>query len=107
MTIQTGIKAARKAADKAESLCEGWKQDAFEALVEFFKQSPDSEFTIEQARERCPQMPIGADARAWGNITRRAIRERVIEKTGSYSPAISSNGSPKPLYRYVNLDKTT
>lgn len=38
------------------------------------------------------------DARAFGAVTRAAIRQGIIRKTGQYAPAASSNGSPKPLY---------
>lgn len=31
--------------------------------------------------------------------TQTAVRRRVIEKTGKYESAASSNGSPKPVYR--------
>lgn len=103
--IVKGLVAGERAADKAERLLQGWQESAFESLVEFFLDNPNKSFTIEQVRDHCPQMPAGADARAWGHITRRAIREGIIRKTGQYASASSSNGSPKPLYRYSGSDE--
>lgn len=57
--------------------------------------------TIEQLRAWATSkgLPLAPDERAWGAVTRAAIRQGVIEPTGGYAPARSSNGSPKRLYR--------
>ena len=56
-------------------------------------------FTIEDARFHCRDLPPGCDGRVWGHITRQAVKLGIIEATGQYAPAASSNGSPKMLYR--------
>lgn len=96
-----------RAAALAERLDEGWSERALEWLRVYAAtaQLPTGEleaFTIEQARAwigECAALPDGADARAWGAVTRRAVRLGYIEATGGYAPAASSHGSPKRLYR--------
>lgn len=97
---ERGEVGAARAADKAERIDEGWIHQSIDALVKFYQGNP-GEHTIEQAREFCPPLPEGADARAWGYITRHVLNLGLIEKTGRFAPASSSNGSPKPLYRYA------
>lgn len=97
---ERGEVGAARAADKAERLDVGWINQATDALIKFYRDNP-GEHMIEQARIDCPPLPDGADARAWGYITRRALRLGFIEKTGRFAPAKTSNGSPKPLYRYA------
>lgn len=93
-----GHAGAELAAEKAERVEPGWIDAAVEDIRHYVRHT-DSEFTIEQARSMCRQPPDSVDGRVWGAVTRRAIRLGVIEATGGYAPAASSNGSPKPLYR--------
>jgi hypothetical protein len=44
-------------------------------------------------------VPAPPDLRAWGAATLAAARAGFIERTNTYHPAVSSNGSPKPCYR--------
>lgn len=44
-------------------------------------------------------LPEAAELRAWGHVTRAAIRQGIIEPTGGYASARSSNGAMKRLYR--------
>ncbi len=87
------------AAEKADRLEEGWVERAAEDLRSFAATTPRP-FLIEEARAHCRPTPEGADQRAWGAVTRRAITLKYIERVpGFYAPAASSNGSPKPAYR--------
>lgn len=106
-SLERGHAAAEMAADKADCLDDGWSTRALEWLRVYAAtaQLPTGEpdpFTIEQARAwigEVAALPDGADARAWGAVTRRAVRLGYIEPTGGYAPAASSHGSPKRLYR--------
>lgn len=97
-SLERGHAAAEMAADKADRLDEGWSRRVIEDLRRFARTAA-GEFTIEAARLHCTPAPEGADARAWGAVTRRAVRLGYIEATGGYAPAASSHGSPKRLYR--------
>lgn len=57
--------------------------------------------TIEMLREVvAAEIDPPHDLRAWGPITKKAMRKDVIQLVrGATAPAASSNGSPKPLYR--------
>lgn len=100
-------RAAGLGAEKAERMDEGWSERALEWLRVYAAtaQLPTGElesFTIEQARAWIGEhaaLPEGVDARAWGAVTRRAVRLGYIEATGGYAPAARSHGSPKRLYR--------
>jgi hypothetical protein len=89
---------AERASGKAERLEPGWVDRAAEAVRMFANDSHPLSFTIEDARASF-SAPEGVDLRAWGHVTRRALRLGYIEPTGDYAPAASSNGSPKKLYR--------
>ena len=45
------------------------------------------------------QLPKFREPRALGPIFQRAMRDELIEKTGSYRPSKRSNLSPKPVWR--------
>lgn len=89
-----------RAARKAGKLEHGWVASTVEEVRAFVRAQPATAlFTIEDARVACRPMPMGADARAWGQVTRRAKALGIISPTNQMKPAASSNGSPKPLYR--------
>jgi len=98
IALDRGHSAARAAADKAEDCAPGWIDIAARQLLSYALRAAEP-FTIEQARRECMETPEGADARSWGHVTRLAVRMGWIEATGGYAPAVSSNGSPKRLYR--------
>jgi len=87
-----------RAANKAEQVVRNWIAKTVEEVRTYADNNP-GEFTIEQARQHCSPMPDGVDARAWGQVTLRAVALGVIVATGGYARAASSNRSPKPLYR--------
>lgn len=97
--VEQGMQGAQAAADRAERLDPGSIEAAVDEIRVFAQRFAAGPFTIEQARLHCSPLPSGADARAWGAITQAAMRRGYIEKTGEYAPAVSSHGSPKPLYR--------
>lgn len=98
---QFGLPGIEAAVTQAAALDPTWPERAFVALREYARTAAKARrlFTIEMARAKCPAPPEGADLRAWGAITTRALREGVIERTGQFAAARSSNGSPKALYR--------
>lgn len=86
------------AAAKAHRLDCTWTDQALDDLRRYAMTAAPG-WTIEQARAHCAPVPEGADLRAWGSVTQRAIRAGWIEPTGEYAPATSSHGAPKPRYR--------
>lgn len=97
-----GHAAAQRAADKAERVVvPDWTACAVEAIRVFARNQP-ALFTLEIARgviELQGAVPKPCDLRAWGVAAQVAARRGFIERTSTYHPAVSSNGSPKPCYR--------
>lgn len=99
----TGIE---RAADRAERASPGWIDQAAEklrdAMLLLHNTRLAEQATIETLRTWAVMGGLQAppDARAWGHVTRLAVRLGYLERIpGAYAPAASSNGSPKPLYR--------
>lgn len=90
MTAADGLALGhRRAEDAADKAGEAWREQAYDALVEFAKSY--TLFAIEDVRRNNPQLPKPPDARAWGAIARRGVREGVIEYHGferSNSPTV-------------------
>ncbi len=90
----TGISNGAAAADSAIS---GWSEAALERVINY-AQTHES-FLMEEVRaDLGEEFPLPPDARAWGGVTRRAIKDGVIAKDG-YAPARSSNLSPKQVWK--------
>lgn len=96
---QLGLPGIEAEVTQASALDPTWPERAFAALREYARTAAKARrlFTIEMARSKCPAPPDGADLRAWGAITTRALREGVIERTGQFASA--ANGSRRVLYR--------
>lgn len=82
--------------EHAEHDSPGWLERAVDALASFARSTV--EFTIEEARAGMA-IEAPAELRAWGAVTRAALRRKIIVPTGAYRSAQSSNGSPKAIYR--------
>lgn len=87
-------------AEHAEQSSPGWGARAFASVRDhyiFFGESVP--FTMEQARRWAYGMGLEEppDDRAWGPVTRKLVRDGILEPVG-YAPAESSNGSPKRTY---------
>jgi hypothetical protein len=90
-----------RSADHADAVHDGWVDDAVESLRKAITLFPQgSDFTIEQARQKITTLPEPPDLRAWGAVTRRAVKLGYVIKTNNFRTAISSNNSPKPLYKH-------
>lgn len=86
-----------RVAASANSAIDGWTDIALEKVVSY-AQGHES-FLMEDVRAALTEdFPGPPDARAWGSVTRRAIKEGLIIKDG-YAPARSSNLSPKPVWK--------
>jgi hypothetical protein len=97
---QDGIERAVEHADRVSP---GWSDLALFHLQRDVRHRA-APFTIEKVRlDIAPLLPEPTDGRAWGAVTQAAIRRGVIVRTGQFAPAVSSNGSPKPLYRAGNV----
>jgi hypothetical protein len=88
-----------RSATHANAVHEGWVDDAVESLRMAIALFPrGSDFTIEQVRQKITNLPKPPDLRAWGSVTRRAVKLNYVIKSGNFRTAVSSNNSPKPLY---------
>ena len=93
---------ATRAADRAERQTPGWKDRAWAAFDAYCTGHSDG-FTVEDVRtwaENLSLVESPPDARAWGQVALRAMREGIVVKAG-YRPVASSNGSAKVLWRSV------
>lgn len=90
-----------RATERNERKNGGWGTLALAAVVEYIKGlPPKATFTMEDVRLGVEdKLAAPTDRRAWGSVTQTAIRSLYIEATGLFAPAVSSNASPKPLYR--------
>ncbi|MCA0214757.1 MAG: hypothetical protein LCH79_16460 [Proteobacteria bacterium] len=95
-----GALGMERAAARADRKNPGWTEQAADKLLAQVQTIPHKqEFTIEAVRLVIePDLPPPPDKRAWGQVTQAALRRLWILKTGHFAPALSSNGSPKPLY---------
>ena len=95
---EAGIK---RAADNAGA---SWVAIAADELGWAASRADASEFTVEELRwyirTHGDEIAEPPDLRAWGAATQRAARMGFIVRTGHFARAASSNGSPKPLYRF-------
>lgn len=89
-----------RAADATEAETPGWCEQACEALRAFATANPRI-WTIELARQAFEKsLPPCHDLRSWGRVVRMAAARGFIERVpGRYFPAVSSNGSPKPVWK--------
>lgn len=104
---QQALQAAReraelgmdRAARRQAKLHSEWCAEALEALRRFAR-SQAGYFTVEQARSVLEQeIPAPQDGRAWGRVVQDAARLGYIVKTPLSAPTVSSNASPKPLWK--------
>lgn len=95
-----GHSAAQACADKADRLAPGWIESAIDALRRFASHQAGA-FTVEMARDViAEELPEPHDKRAWGVVTRMAVKRAFIARVpGAWAPAASSHASPKPMYR--------
>lgn len=89
------------AVDKADRDQDGWSEDALFALERYLLAHPDGKFLAEDVRawsEHMGFVEAPENARAWGAVFRKAANLKMIRKVG-YAPSMSSNLSPKCLWR--------
>lgn len=86
----TGIKTAT---DHADRVCPEWKEQAYQALVDYATTHPT--FTIEQLRQSLNgRLADPPSLRAWGGIAQRARRAGIVEHFGwteAEDPAVHCN----------------
>lgn len=81
----------------ANAEIDGWSDLALERIVEYA--ASHETFLMEEVRRSLPEdFPEPSDARAWGVVTRKAVKDKIISRTENYAPARSSNLSPKPVW---------
>lgn len=88
-----------RAAQHAEAVAPGWCARAVESLRGFAKRQTGP-FLIESARfvMQAEGLPVPPEERAWGAVTRQASKAGFIAMTDRMGRAVTSNGSPKPLW---------
>jgi hypothetical protein len=98
---ERGHGAAESAADHSDRIDAAWSAKAEQMLVAF---SIDCrrDFTIEEARKYAHERGLAepVEPRAWGAVAQRVKRAGGVEAVG-FAPTLSSNGSPKVLWRRV------
>lgn len=100
MITPAGQEGMTSSAQHAEDDAPGWGERAFSTVRDYYIPfGRDTPFTMEEARTWAYAIGLDrpAEERAWGSVTQRLVRERVIHPVG-YAPATSSNGSPKRTY---------
>ena len=95
---ERGIKAS------ADNAGREWQDQAVAAARLFVRwndrYNANKPFTIEALRLWCsPRIDAVSELRSWGAATRRLKSEGVIQATGRFAQAASSNLAPKKLYR--------
>lgn len=95
----------RGIASSAEHAGSAWCEKARTFVGWFFRAHPIGSYTMEQVRTWAYQHGLerSPEDRSWGAVTRSAIRDAVMVRTGHYAAADSSNGAAKPLYQRVAL----
>lgn len=90
-----------QAADATERRIEGWCELACATLRTYAKRQKGAIFTVEIARMAISKkLPPPHDLRAWGRAVRMAdARGFIVRVPHHYFPAISSHGSPKPVWK--------
>lgn len=99
---EAGRIGMQRAAERAEREQPGWEELAIEAVRQCVLAMPaGTEFIIENVRARLDGiLPPPTELRAWGSATRALRRLNIIERVpGKVAPAMSSNGTEKPVYR--------
>ena len=107
MQTTMNFNAAKAARDKGHSAGDAcarkagseWVENMLHAVLWYARVYGAIPFTMEELRNHYTELPKPPDARAWGSVTRQAVACGIIVRTGGYRAAVSSNGSPKPLYR--------
>lgn len=88
-----------RSADTAEREIPGWIAKAV-AAVGVFARGQHGMFTMETCRWVIQQnLEQPNELRSWGQVTQQARKAGFIVKTNQSSPAYSSNGSPKPMWK--------
>ena len=95
---EVGIKSSADHAGKE------WQDQAVAAARLFVRwndrYNANKPFTVETLRLWCsPRIDAVSELRCWGGATRRLKSEGIIQATGRFAQAASSNLSPKMLYR--------
>lgn len=96
-------KAERGIKSSADHAGKEWQDQAVAAARLFVRWNErvyeGQPFIMEDLRRWCTfRIDEPAELRAWGAVTRRLKAEGIIEPTGGYAKAVSSNLSPKALY---------
>lgn len=99
---ETGMTSAADHADREVGDWRGKAAAALRAYIVEARRQNILTFMAEDARGWAEKrgLPTPPDKRAWGAVISKASRAGFIEKAG-YAPAVSSNSSPKCLWRLL------
>lgn len=102
---QLAIFGAEAAAAKADRVHGSWSDKAWEFFVKFAQERKGQSFMTEDVRahaELRKAVPLPPDGRAWGSITMRASKARLIRRV-DYAPnkSPSCHCSPKSVWVWV------
>lgn len=98
---QLANEGAERATEHAEKVDPGWKKEAYEIIhsVAMEREHLHADHVWQRAAEW--GLPAPPDNRAWGSIWSKAIRAKIIEKTGRYTTTKRSvaHRMDIPIYR--------
>jgi CBS domain-containing protein len=89
-----------RAADHAESVNPGWNEQAFSMLLTYAE--THFEFMTEDVRvwAHTKGLPQPPDGRAWGAVTQRAVRARLLVRDRYRKTRIPpAHATPRPVWR--------
>lgn len=98
-----GHRMAQAAAERTQRKVDAlWVETALTLLAAWVRDNAgcaNEEFTMEVARAGLAgRLAEPSDLRAWGHVTKAAVKRTIIMPTGRAAPAISSHGTLKPTY---------
>lgn len=97
---QLADEGAQAAADHAERETVDWKKRALKAFEDYARNN--TEFLTEDVRVWAHQngLPGAPDGRAWGHVSKQAVKERFVEVSGYRNTRIKpAHAGPRAVYR--------
>lgn len=90
---------AQAAAEHADREHEGWQEDAYKLFMQFA--SGCESFQTEEARLWAHEqgLPLPPDGRAWGAVTKRAMRSGLQRIGYAATKSPNCHGNPKSVWR--------
>jgi hypothetical protein len=102
-TVKAGYAGAARAAAHADRVHPEWEHRAYRECLDILADCEKCDHvTTPLLRFACTNrgLPLAPDARAWGNITRRLVREHKLRDTG-VRVRLGSHGREIPVWEVL------